>query len=158
MMGNSSRVNDAEEDLREMLSDGEELVYQCVIHDAIYWKAVAVLALAFVFAVFIAIELGILLLVVGLAMLSHAILTKNYLLLALSNQRVLARYGVLQVDMVDMNFDRVESIELERMLPGQMFGYANVIVTGTGNRYLRIPFVANPRAFRRAYHNLTLKD
>ena len=151
-------MKDAQENLREMLSDGEELVYQCVIHDAIYWKAVAVLILAFIFAAFVAIELGVLLLVVGLAMVSHAILTKNYLLLALSNKRVLARYGVMQVDMVDMNFDRVESIELERMLPGQIFGYANVIVTGTGNRYLRVPFVANPRAFRRAYNNLTLQD
>lgn len=91
-------------------------------------------------------------------MMGQAMLTKYFLRLALSNKRVLARYGVLQVDVVDVPFNRVESVELERMLPGQIFGYANIIVMGTGNRYIRIPFVANPRAFRRAYNGQVLED
>ncbi len=154
----SKKIDEAEEDLRSMLIEGEELVYRCEIHNAIYWKSVAVFSLAVVFAIFVAIELGVLLALVGGAMVVHVLLTKHFLMLALSNKRILARYGILQVDVVDVPFNRVESVELERMLPGHIFGYANIIITGTGQRYIRIPFAANPRAFRRAYNGLVLED
>lgn len=43
------------------------------------------------------------------------------------------------------------------MPPGQIFGYANVIIMGTGRRYIRIPFVGNAIEFRRMYDELSLK-
>ena len=150
------RFTEGDEEIRSMLIEGETLIHDCRIHRAIYWKAVAVLILAFIFAMFVAVELGGLLVIVGLLMIAHAILTKHFLRLTLTDKRVLARYGVLQVDVVDVPFDKIESIELERMLPGHMFGYANVVIMGTGQRFIRIPFVANPRAFRRAYNEQVL--
>ena len=44
------------------------------------------------------------------------------------------------------------------MLPGFIFGYSTVIVAGTGNRVIAIPYVANGIDIRRRYNDLTLVD
>ena len=93
----------------------------------------------------------------GLAMLVHAKLKKEILFLVLTNKRVLFRYGILQVDVVDMRFSKIESVELERMPPGYILGYANVVMMGTGNRYIVIPYVENAVEFRREYNRITLE-
>ncbi len=139
-----------------MMVSGEEVVLRAELHNAIYWKAVAVLGIAVLFLFFVAVPLGVLLLVVGAIMLILAIITKHYLLLAITNKRVLARYGLLQMDVVDIRFSKIESIDLERMLPGHIFGYATVVVMGTGQRFIRIPYIANAEAFRRYHNEITL--
>lgn len=138
-----------------VLVEGEEIVVMAEIHPAIYWKGVAVV----IFGILVALGaplLGAFFGFVGLVMLAMAVLTKHFLLLALTNKRVLTRYGILQVDVVDIHFRNIESVETERMLPGQIFGYANIVITGSGNRYIRVPFVANAVQFRRAYDEISL--
>ena len=139
-----------------ILVEGEEMLVQCRIHGAIYWKSVAVLIFA-ILLVFQIPVLGAFFGFVGLLMVIGATLTKHFLLLALTNKRVLSRYGVLQVDVVAIQFKQIESIEMERMLPGQIFNYATVVIMGTGRRTIRIPFVANATSFRRKYDEVTLE-
>jgi hypothetical protein len=91
--------------------------------------------------------------VVAVLMAIYAIIKKEILMLVITNKRVLARYGILQVDVVDMHFDKLESMELERMLPGYIMGYSNVVLMGTGSRFIVIPYVANGVAVRRAYND-----
>ena len=145
-------------DIESMLTQGEEVVMYSRIHWAIYWKAWAVFLLAFLFLVFIAYELAIVIGVFGVALLMYAVLKKHMLLLVLTNKRIVARYGILQVDVVSMRFKHIESIELERMLPGFLLGYANVVIMGTGNRFIVIPYIENGIAFRRAYNEMVLDD
>ena len=142
--------------LQSILTDGEDLLMRADIHWAIYWKPVAVLIFACLVAL-MAVELGILFGIVGVLMLVHAVLVKSFLLLALSNKRVLTRYGLLQMEVVDIRFSKIESIELERMLPGMLLGYANVVIMGVGQRYFRIPYISNATEFRRAYNDIVLQ-
>ena len=141
-----------------MLVKGEEIVARADIHPlGIYWKAIAV----FIFAVLVGLlvfELGILLAITAFAMFVHATLKKEILMLVLTNKRMLFRYGILQVDVVDMRFPKIESVELERMAPGYLMGYSNVVIMGTGQRYVVIPYVGNGPEIRQAYNNLTLSD
>ena len=143
----------------ERLLPGETVMATAVIHDGIYWKALAVFLLSLIVAVFVA-ELGILLAVVAIVMAIYATVLKEILMLVVTNKRILARYGILQIDVVDIHFDKIESVELERMLPGYLMGYANVVVMGTGNRYIVIPYVGNPVDIRRVYNeqSLTAKE
>lgn len=150
----SRRRND--NDIAERLLEGEKVVAEARISDFIYWRCLAVLAFAVLVGVLLAVELGALFLVVALIMAVHATILKSILLMVVTNKRVLVRYGILQVDVVDIHFDKVESMELERMITGYMMGYANVVVMGTGNRYIVIPFVANGPQLRRAYNEMTL--
>lgn len=146
-----------DEEIDRMLVTGEEVILRAKLHGAIYWKSVAVLVFA-VIMFFIAAPLGILLGVVGAMMLCVSILTQHYLLLAVTNKRVLARYGLLQMDVVDIRLSKIESIDLERMLPGHIFGYASVVVMGTGNRLIRVPYIGNAEFFRRYYNEMVLAD
>ncbi|MGQ0527120.1 MAG: PH domain-containing protein [Alphaproteobacteria bacterium] len=147
-----NRMNEVE----ERLVEGEKIVRTAAIHWGIYWKACAVFVFSLLVALVFAVELGIFLAFVAIIMGVYAVIKKEILLLVLTDKRILTRYGMLQVDVVDIHFDKVESVELERMWLGYMLGYANVILMGTGNRYIVIPYVANGVDIRRTYNELTL--
>lgn len=142
--------------ISERLIKDESIVATAVITSAIYWKAIAVFIIALLVAVFIVMELGVLLAVVSVLMAVHAIIRKEILLLVVTTKRIMVRYGIMQVEVVDIHFDKVESIELERMLPGYVLGYASVIIMGTGNRFIVIPYVENAVEIRRAFNEMTL--
>lgn len=149
------RSGDSDFRLEDMLVQGETIAAHSRIHGAIYWKGAAVL----LFALLVLTQAGLLggfFILVAAVMISYAVAMRSILMVAVSNKRVFARYGLLQVEVVDIQFDKVESIELERMLPGYLFGYSNVVIMGTGNRYLRIPFVANGPQIRRTYNEMVL--
>ncbi len=145
-------------DLDDILTKDEEVIMTGNVHWGIYWKPCVVLVFAILVAVFVFIELGIILGLAGVFMLSHAVIKSHMLLLILTNKRILARYGILQVDVVDIRFKNIESVELERMLPAFLMGYSSVIVMGTGNRYIYIPYIGNGIAFRRAFNELVLDE
>ncbi len=146
-----------DQEIEKILVKDEEVVLRAELHGAIYWKPVAILIVALILF-FLIKPLALLLGIVGAVMLCIAILTKHFLLLAVTNKRVLARYGLLQMDVVDIRLSKVESIDLERMLPGHIFGYANVVVMGTGQRLIRVPYIRNADAFRRYYNEMVLAE
>lgn len=146
-----------DQEIEKVLVKGEEVLLRAELHGALYWKSVAVLIFAVMLG-FVVPTLGILLGVAGGIMLIIAVLTQHFLLLAVTNKRVLARYGLLQMDVVDIRLSKIESIDLERMLPGHIFGYANVVVMGTGQRLIRVPYIGNADEFRRFYNEMVLFD
>lgn len=139
-----------------ILMKNEEIIVSCDVHWGIYWKSAALFIIALLVGIFIAPELGLILLVASFIGAVHSYLLTRMLVLVLTNKRVLMRYGILQVDVVDMRFKNIESIELERMLPGFLLGYSNVIVMGIGTRTVRIPYLTNGVTFRRAFNELVL--
>ncbi|MBX2834641.1 MAG: PH domain-containing protein [Micavibrio sp.] len=143
--------------LDDMLVKGEEIIVEAEIHWAIYWKAVAIIVCGCLLGGVI-FELGLLLIVSGIFSLIYNYIRKEILMLVVTNKRILVRYGILQVDIVDLRFSKMESIELERMIPGYILGYANVVMMGTGNRFMVVPFVTNAVEIRRAYNDLTLPE
>lgn len=143
--------------LESILLNGEEVLVNGVIHWGIYWKSAFVFIFALLVCLFV-LPIGLILLAAGIIGLIHSYLMQKMLLLTLTNKRVLVRYGILQVDVVDMRFKNIESIELERMLPGFVLGYSNVIVMGIGQRFVRIPYVSNGVTFRRAFNQIVLGD
>lgn len=143
--------------VRERLVEGEKIVKSAIIHWGIYWKAGAVFVLS-IFVALLAVELGIFLAFVAVIMGIYAVVKKEIYMLVLTDRRILARYGLLQVDVVDIHFDKIESVELERMWLGYILGYANVVIMGTGNRYIVIPYVANGVEIRKSYNELVLNQ
>lgn len=143
--------------VEERLVPGEKIVKTGKIHTlGIYWKSVAVLLLSVILANYV-FELGAVLAGAGVLMFIHATILHKILLVVLTNKRVLVRYGIVQVDVVDVHFDKIESMELERMLPGYIMGYANIVIMGTGNRYIIIPYIANGVEIRRAYNEMVFE-
>ena len=147
-----------DEELQERLLKGETIIAEAKIHDGIFWQSAAVFLIALLVAFLIVWELGLFLMLVSVLMALYAAARRSIFMLIVTNKRVFARYGLLQIDVVDVHFDKIESVELERMLPGYIMGYANVVIMGTGNRYIVIPYVGNARAVRRAYNEQVLED
>jgi membrane protein YdbS with pleckstrin-like domain len=154
-----SRSHSSKKDtFEERLLEGEQVVQTAYISQAIFWQSIAVVVLALIVGLFVAKQLGVLLFIVAVMMAGYAALRRSIYLLVLTNKRVFVRYGILQVDVVDIHFAKIESVELERMPTGYLMGYSNVVVTGTGNRHVVIPYVSNGPEIRRAYNELALAD
>jgi uncharacterized membrane protein YdbT with pleckstrin-like domain len=126
----------------------EKLIKNAVFHWGIYWKGcvVGVFGLLLTLKVF---NLGVFILFVASLMLGLAYMTKHFMLLVLTNKRLLIRSGLIRMDTVQLSLERVESVELERTIPGMLLGYASVVITGTGSRVMAVPFVDLPHVFRR---------
>lgn len=139
------------------LVPGEELIRSARIHPGIYWKSIVVLC----FGLFVFLKvpnLGILFLLIGAAMAGVAWIMQTNLMLVLTNRRIVVRQGLLfWTEGVELRLSQVESVELEKMIPGMIMGYGTIAIAGTGQRNARVPFVADPELFRRAIDDILLK-
>lgn len=126
----------------------EKVIKVASFHWGIYWKGFVVLGFAFLLLINV-FNLGVFMLLVSGGMLGVSYMTKHYLLLILTNKRVLLRSGLIRMDTVQLPIERIESVELERTIPGMIMGYASVVFTGTGSRVMAVPFVDMPHIFRR---------
>ncbi len=138
------------------LQEGERLLRDATIHYGIYWKGFAILGLA-IFLLLTVFNLGVFILLCSGISLGVAWLTKHYLMLALTDRRVLIRYGIINLETIQMHFDRVESAELARTIMGRILGYSTVLITGTGSRIIAIPFVKDGEEFRADLDNMIFK-
>ena len=126
----------------------ERVVRVATFSNGIYWKSALVGAFAFVLLIKV-FNLGLFLMLVAVVMFGVAYITKHYLVLILTNKRVLLRSGLIRMDTVQLPIERLESVELERTIPGLVLDYASVVITGTGSRVMGVPFVDDPQTFRR---------
>lgn len=138
-----------------MLLPNERLVRVASISPGIYWKGIALFVISLIVMV-LAFPLGVFLCLVSLMMLGLAFLARAYLLLAATDKRVIVRHGILFLDIIQLRYSKIESVELAWTLIGELLGYASVVITGTGNRVTVIPFVSDAVEFRRAMNEILL--
>jgi len=139
----------------EFLQDNEEVIVASKIHWAIFWKAAGVFLIGLWFLTF-AFNLGVFLIFVSSVMGAIAYLTKRFLMLVLTNKRVIVRAGIVYAEVIQLRFSQIESVELAYTLIGQFLGYADVVLSGTGQRIMIVPFVANATEFRKTLDQMLL--
>jgi uncharacterized membrane protein YdbT with pleckstrin-like domain len=130
-----------------MLLPNENVIHVATIGRGIYWKGFALLligVIALQYSIVLAGYFG----VIAIGLLLMARMTKKYLLLATTDQRVIIRAGVFNQDRLDLRHSKIESVETMRTLPGMLFGYGNVILSGTGRARIMVPFVQDAASFR----------
>jgi hypothetical protein len=139
--------------LENTLLPGELVIHVAAISPGIYWAGLATAGFAawtFSFSLNLAVYFG------GIAalLLLRSWLMRKYLLLATTSNRVIIRHGIVNQQRLDLRHSKIESIEILRTLPGMIFGYANVILAGTGQQRIMIPYIEDAESFR---DNLTQK-
>jgi len=142
--------------IRSMLKENEQVMRIATIHWGIYWKGLVVLLLGLYLLVVVP-NLGMFIIAVALIMLVIAHLTKYYLMLVLTDRRVLIRHGIIQLDTIQIHHRRIESIEIERTIMARLLGYGRVVVSGTGTRNVIVPFIADAEQFRSDIDDVLLK-
>lgn len=67
--------------------------------------------------------------------------------LVVTNQRVIAKYGLISVTTYELMLNKVEGANIEQSITGRLLGYGTVMVKGTGGGISPIDHVANPYKF-----------
>ena len=89
--------------------------------------------------------------VVGLVFLVMAWVRVHTTELAITNKRVIAKFGFISRNTMEIGIQKVESIQVHQSLMGRMLDYGTLIISGTGTSHAPIPSISDPMAFRRAF-------
>lgn len=71
--------------------------------------------------------------------------------LAVTNKRVIAKFGFISRQTVELNINKVESIQVNQGVIGRIFNYGSLVISGAGNPQAPIPGISDPMGFRRVF-------
>jgi len=71
--------------------------------------------------------------------------------LAFTNKRVIAKFGFISRHTVELNINKVESIQVKQGILGRIFNFGTLVISGAGNPQAPIPGISEPMTFRRAF-------
>jgi uncharacterized membrane protein YdbT with pleckstrin-like domain len=78
--------------------------------------------------------------------------------LAITDKRIVAKYGFIMRDTVELPVKRVESVQVQQGILGRLFNFGTVIVAGAGNPQAKIKNVRDPLAFREVFNRMTMGE
>lgn len=101
--------------------------------------------------------LGIVLLVVviGLGFLIVAWIRVRSTEIAITNRRVIAKFGFIKRHTVEINLEKVEALKVEQGFWGRMLNYGTIFISGAGTSVAPIADIADPLVFRRKFMEAT---
>jgi uncharacterized membrane protein YdbT with pleckstrin-like domain len=88
---------------------------------------------------------------VGLIFLVIAYIRYKSVELAVTTKRLIVKHGFVRRHTVEINLNRVESIQVEQGLLGRLFDFGTLIVSGTGTSHAPLTGIAEPMGFRKAF-------
>jgi uncharacterized membrane protein YdbT with pleckstrin-like domain len=139
-----------------VLQPGEAVVYATKLHWLVYLRAILLLIICVILAAAawsttdnhnLSLALGIaalLALSAGLRAFIRRVTTE----LAVTDQRVIYKAGLLARHTLEMNRAKVESVTVDQTMLGRLFGYGTIIVRGTGSTLEPIRNISDPLTFR----------
>ncbi|MCX6224779.1 MAG: PH domain-containing protein [Bacteroidia bacterium] len=71
--------------------------------------------------------------------------------LAITNKKIIAKFGFIRRDTIELLLPKVESIQVKQSLLGRMLNYGSIIVSGAGNPQAPVPGIDDPIQFRRTF-------
>ena len=146
--------------VRRVLQPGETVVYDTKLHWVIYIRAILLLVVCVVLVAAsvatsdnqnLSLALEIAAAIFALLALSSALrafVRRATTELAVTDHRVIYKTGLLARHTIEMNRDKVESVDVDQTLIGRIFGYGTIIVRGTGGSLEPIRTIGDPLTFR----------
>ena len=149
--------------VHKVLLPGETVIYETGLHWLVYGRAILLLILAAALAAgTVAVTGGHIAAtapeaaLVGagfcglLGFLSYvaAAIRRSSTELAVTDQRVIYKSGVMSRHTLEMNRSKVESVDVDQSLLGRIFGYGTVVLRGTGGSLEPMDAISDPVRFR----------
>jgi uncharacterized membrane protein YdbT with pleckstrin-like domain len=140
------------------LLQGEEIVYRAKLHKIIFLPAAALAVLGVLAAVWIdiyfenrqaAIITGAILLVLAIVVAFPRFIRYATSEFAVTNKRVIVKVGLIHRHTLELVLAKIETVGVDQSIPGRIFNYGTIIVTGTGGTQEPFKDIANPLAFRK---------
>ena len=143
--------------VEEVLQPGETILFASTIHWLIYLPAMLLLiaAIAATFQTVGGSELvwrSISLLLFAAALLSaaRAWFKRWTTEIAVTDRRIIYKRGFIRRHTIEMNMEKVESVDVNQSLLGRIFDYGDVLVRGTGVGFEPLQMIESPIALRNA--------
>jgi len=143
-----------------VLQPGETVVYATKLHWFVYLWAILMLVICLILAFAarftadqqnLSLALWVAALIFALLALSAALrvfVRRATTELAVTDQRVIYKTGLLARHTLEMNRAKVESVTVDQTMLGRVFGYGTIIVRGTGSTLEPIRDISDPLTFR----------
>jgi membrane protein YdbS with pleckstrin-like domain len=68
--------------------------------------------------------------------------------IAVTDRRVILKRGLIRRHTVEMNMQKVESVDVDQTLIGRLFNYGSVTIRGTGSSFERLRMIDAPLKLR----------
>jgi len=143
----------------EILQPGEKLLYSTTVHWIIYLPGLFSLIVAIAaLVVYRGVDSGF----AKIALLGLAVFAGLYGAISLlrawfkrwttefdvTDRRVISKTGFIERRTIEMNMDKIESVDVNQTLLGRVFDYGEVLVNGVGESWDPIFQVGSPLKFR----------
>ena len=99
------------------------------------------------------IVLGATFMIISLLPLAGVWLENSTTELAITNKKVIAKWGFISRKTLEQRLEKVDSIQVDQSMTGRFFDYGTIIVHGSGSSTTPIKAIANPLEFRRQVEN-----
>lgn len=71
--------------------------------------------------------------------------------LAITTKRVIVKHGFIRRRTVEININKVESIQVDQEILGRMFNFGTLVIAGAGDPQAPVAGISSPMAFRKAF-------
>ena len=126
----------------DSLVEGENILHRARVS---WWSQFGLVLLGLV----------LLVVVVGSAFLVAAWIKVRSTEIAITNRRVIAKFGFVKRDTVEINLDKVEALRVEQGFLGRMLNFGTIFISGAGTSVAPIKDIADPLVFRRKFMEAT---
>jgi uncharacterized membrane protein YdbT with pleckstrin-like domain len=140
-----------------ILEPGEKIVYRTKPSWTLYAPAIGLVLCALIVAGlevnFVGLEavgltIATILAVLALASFARAWFQRVTTEIAVTDRRIILKHGFIRRHTIEMNMQKVESVDVDQTLAGRIFNYGNVTVRGTGSTFETIRKIDAPLKLR----------
>ncbi len=71
--------------------------------------------------------------------------------LAITNKRVIVKTGFIRRSTIEININKVESLQVDQEVLGRMFNFGTLIISGAGTPQAPVAGISRPMEFRKAF-------
>jgi uncharacterized membrane protein YdbT with pleckstrin-like domain len=89
---------------------------------------------------------------IGLIFLISAISRYLTTELAITNKRVIAKFGLISRHTVELTMTKIESIQVNQSILGRIFDFGSLRIAGGGIPSAPVPGISDPLGFRKAFN------
>jgi hypothetical protein len=126
----------------ESLIEGERIVHRARISwwSQFWWILFGILSIV---------------IVIGIVLLVVAWIRVRSTEIAITNKRIIAKFGFVRRQTVEINLDKVEALRVDQGVWGRFLNFGTILISGVGSTIDPIRDIADPLVFRRRFMEAT---
>ncbi len=86
----------------------------------------------------------------GLLLVFSAWVKRTTTEIVVTDRRILFKEGFVRRRTMEMNMNKVETVDVVQSIPGRIFNYGTILIRGTGSTYEPLRMIGDPLALRTA--------